>query len=220
MTDYLRNPEEIYRKSFAIVREETDLSRVSTEIAEIVTRLVHACGMPEIASDIAYSDGLVSAGRTALADGKSIVTDVRMLDAGIIRHRLPASNPVLCAIGDEGLAEEAKSRNTTRSAVAIEKLSDAWTGGIVAIGSAPTALFRVLEMINDGAPPPAVIDIATNKPVIITPKSIAPTDDNAATCPPMGKINKYKTIGDRTGNSDGIIISLIAALVNKSTNLP
>ena len=157
MTAYLRNPQEIYKKSFALVREETDLSRVSTEIAEIVIRLVHACGMPEIASDIAYSDGLVSAGRKALADGKSIVTDVRMLDAGIIRHRLPASNPVLCAIGDEGLAEEAKSRNTTRSAVAIEKLSDAWTGGIVAIGSAPTALFRVLEMINDGAPPPAVI---------------------------------------------------------------
>ena len=157
MTAYLRNPHEIYQKSFALVREETDLSRVSTEIAEIVIRLVHACGMPEIASDIAYSDGLVSAGRKALANGKSIVTDVQMLDAGIIRHRLPASNPVLCAIGDEGLAEEAKSRDTTRSAVAIEKLSDAWAGGIVAIGSAPTALFRVLEMINDGAPPPAVI---------------------------------------------------------------
>ena len=74
-----------------------------------------------------------------------------------MRRRLPASNPVLCAIGDDGLAEEAKSRDTTRSAIAIEKLSDAWAGGIVAIGSAPTALFRVLEMIDKGAPPPAVI---------------------------------------------------------------
>ncbi|MEC8164969.1 MAG: precorrin-8X methylmutase [Pseudomonadota bacterium] len=157
MTAYLRNPQEIYRKSFAIVREETDLSRVSTEISEIVIRLVHACGMPEIVPDIAYSDDMVSAGRKALADGKSIVTDVRMVEAGIMRRRLPASNPVLCAIGDDGLAEEAKSRDTTRSAIAIEKLSDAWAGGIVAIGSAPTALFRVLEMIDEGAPPPAVI---------------------------------------------------------------
>ncbi|MEC7303765.1 MAG: precorrin-8X methylmutase, partial [Pseudomonadota bacterium] len=97
MTAYLRNPQEIYRKSFAIVREETDLSRVSTEISEIVIRLVHACGMPEIVPDIAYSDDMVSAGRKALADGKSIVTDVRMVEAGIMRRRLPASNPVLCA---------------------------------------------------------------------------------------------------------------------------
>jgi len=157
MTAYLRNPQEIYRKSFAIVREETDLSAIPTEIKEMVIRLVHACGMPEIVPDIACSNDVVLAGRNALAAGKPIVTDVRMVGAGIMRHRLAQSNAVLCAIGDDSLADEAKARDTTRSAIAIEKLSDDWADGIVAIGSAPTALFRVLEMIDEGAPPPALI---------------------------------------------------------------
>ena len=108
MTAYLRNPQEIIKVLRHRARRDRPIAGFNRDF-EIVIRLVHACGMPEIVPDIAYSDGMVSAGRKALADGKSIVTDVQMVEAGIMRRRCPPRDPVLCAIGDDGLAEEAKA---------------------------------------------------------------------------------------------------------------
>lgn len=157
MAAYIRDPKHIYRESFAIVRAETDLSRFPADVAEIAIRLVHACGMPEIVGDLAWSSDLVSAARTALDAGKPIVTDVRMVEAGIMRPRLTASNRIHCGINDPAAAEAAKNGGTTRSAAAIESLAEKWAGGILAIGSAPTALFRVLELVEQGRTPPAAI---------------------------------------------------------------
>lgn len=157
MTAYIQDPQEIYRRSFAIVREETAFGDMPQDVADIAVRLVHACGIPEIVPDLAWSTDIVTATKTALSAGADIVTDVRMTEVGIIKSRLSANNPIHCAIADPGAAAEAKRRGTTRSAVAIETLAPQWAGGIIAIGSAPTALFRVLEMIQQGATPPAAI---------------------------------------------------------------
>ena len=157
MASYLCNPQEIYRRSFDIVREESALDALPPDIADIAVRLIHACGMPDIVSDLAYSTKFDETARAALRAGCTIVTDVRMTEVGIIRTRLPAQNTIACAIGDESTADEAKRRGTTRAAVAIEKLANQWAGGILAIGSAPTALFRALELIEDGSAPPAAI---------------------------------------------------------------
>ena len=157
MTLYVCDPQEIYRRSFAMVRKETALHHLPPDIAEIAVRLIHACGMPDIVSDLAYSATFVSAAREALQAGCAIVTDVRMTEVGIIRSRLPAQNAIACAVRNKSAADEAKRRGTTRAAVAIEKLAADWADGILAIGSAPTALFRALELIKEGARPPAAI---------------------------------------------------------------
>ncbi len=157
MAPYLCDPQEIYRRSFAIVREEAALDDFPPGIADIAVRLIHACGIPDIVSDLAYSAEFDETARAALRAGCNIVTDVRMTEVGIIRTRLPAKNSIACAIDDKSAADEAKRRGTTRAAVAIENLADKWAGGILAIGSAPTALFRALELIEDGAPLPAAI---------------------------------------------------------------
>ena len=157
MADYLRDPKAIYRESFAIVRRETDLRHLPPEIGRVAVRLVHACGMPDIAADLAWRSDVVGAGRAALQAGWPVVADVRMVEAGIIRSRLPAGNEVHVSVAETDVADAAAARGTTRSAVAIERLAPRWAGGVLAIGSAPTALFRVLEMIADGATPPAVI---------------------------------------------------------------
>ena len=157
MSTYIRNPKEIYRRSFAIVREETMLDDLPPEMAEVTIRLVHSCGMPEIIPDLSWSPDLVASAKQALLAGKPIVTDVRMTEVGIIRNRLTNNNPVHCAIGDPDAATIAQERGTTRSAVAIENLASEWNDGVVAIGSAPTALFRVLELIAEGVARPAAI---------------------------------------------------------------
>lgn len=157
MRAYICDPKEIYRRSFAIVREETALDSLPPEMAEIAIRLVHSCGMPEIIPDLSWSPDLVRAAKQALLAGGPIVTDVRMTEVGIIQSRLSNNNPVHCAIGDPDAAAMAQERRTTRSAVAIENLASEWDGGLVAIGSAPTALFRVLELIADGVARPAAI---------------------------------------------------------------
>ena len=157
MSAYIRAPKEIYRRSFAIVREETMLDDLPPEIAEVAIRLVHSCGMPEIIPDLSWSPDLVAAAKQALLAGKPIVTDVRMTEVGIIRNRLTNNNPVHCAIDDPDAATIAQERGTTRSAVAIENLASEWNDGVVAIGSAPTALFRVLELIAEGVARPAAI---------------------------------------------------------------
>lgn len=155
--DYLRDGARIYERSFAAIRAEADLSRFSSEEAEIVVRMIHACGCVEITSRIVFGEELVSAGRTALAQGAPILCDSEMVAHGITRARLPAQNQVICALRDQRVAQLAQELQTTRSAAAIELWKDRLDGALVAIGNAPTALFRLLEMLDAGAPKPAAI---------------------------------------------------------------
>jgi precorrin-8X/cobalt-precorrin-8 methylmutase len=155
--DYLRDGARIYERSFAAIRAEADLSRFSSEEAEIVVRMIHACGCVEITSRIVFGADLVGAGRTALAQGAPILCDSEMVAHGITRARLPAQNQVICALRDQRVAQLAHELQTTRSAAAIELWKDRLDGALVAIGNAPTALFRLLEMLDAGAPKPAAI---------------------------------------------------------------
>jgi precorrin-8X/cobalt-precorrin-8 methylmutase len=157
MLDYLRDPQEIYRRSFATIRAEADLSRLPEELKHVAVRLIHACGMTEIAAALAWSADVASVARAALMRGAPILCDSQMVSEGIIRSRLPAKNPVLCMLDQPGVTTIAAARHTTRSAAALDLWSPQLTGAIVAIGNAPTALFRLLEMLDDGAPRPATI---------------------------------------------------------------
>jgi precorrin-8X/cobalt-precorrin-8 methylmutase len=155
--EYLRDPAEIYRRSFAAVRAATDLSALAPELESVAIRLVHACGEPGIIAQLEASPGAVAAGRKALAAGAPILVDAEMVGAGIIRSRLPANNKVICTLGEAGVAEAAKVTATTRSAAAVDLWRSHLAGSVVTIGNAPTALFRLLELIAEGAPAPAVI---------------------------------------------------------------
>lgn len=157
MLEYLRNPDDIYRRSFEQVRAETDLASLPPYLRPIALRLVHACGMPDIVSTLAWSGDVTASATSALASGAPILVDCRMVEAGIARRRLPASNRVVCLIDDPATVDRAAAAGTTRSAAAV----DAWTpwlgGAVVAIGNAPTALFRLLEILGDGADAPAAL---------------------------------------------------------------
>ena len=155
--DYLRDGARIYERSFAVIRAEADLSRFSSEEAEIVVRMVHACGCVDITSRIVFGAGLVAAARAALSDGAPILCDSEMVAHGITRARLPANNDVVCTVRDPRVARLAQELHTTRSAAALELWKDRLGGALVAIGNAPTALFRLLEMLDAGAPKPAAI---------------------------------------------------------------
>ena len=157
MFDYIRDPAEIYEKSFAAVRAEADLSGFAPGEAEIAVRLIHACGMPDIASGLVFGGGGAGVGRGALRGGAMVLADVEMVVRGIIRDRLPAANEVICTLHDEGVREAAAEKGVTRSAAAVELWRDDLAGSVVAIGNAPTALYRLLELIEDGAPPPALV---------------------------------------------------------------
>jgi len=155
--DYLRDGVRIYERSFAVIRAEADLSRFSSEEAEIVVRMVHACGCVDIASRIVFGAGLVAAARAALCDGAPVLCDSEMVAHGITRARLPADNDVVCTLRDSRVARLAQELHTTRSAAALELWKDRLGGAVVAIGNAPTALFRLLEMLDGGVPRPAAI---------------------------------------------------------------
>lgn len=155
--DYLRNGTEIYERSFAIIRAEAEISGFSADEAGIVVRMIHACGLVEAAQQIVFGKDLVTAARTALADGAPILCDAEMVAHGITRARLPANNEVLCTLRDLRVPELAAKLGTTRSAAALELWVDRLAGAVVAIGNAPTALFRLLEMLDAGAPKPAAI---------------------------------------------------------------
>lgn len=155
--DYLRDPAEIYRRSFAAIAAEADLSRLPADLHALALRLVHACGEPEIVDALVWSDGAGTAGCSALVSGAPILVDAGMVAQGIARDRLPAANPVICTLGLGTVAGSAQRGTTTRSAAAVE-LWQPWLGGAVAvIGNAPTALFRLLEGLADGWPRPALI---------------------------------------------------------------
>ena len=123
----------------------------------LAARLIHACAMPEILSDLAWTPDALDAGRRALAAGRPILVDAAMVAAGIRRERLPADNPIVCTLRDPGVAERAAAAATTRSAAAVDLWRDHLAGAVVAIGNAPTALFRLLELLDDGVPPPALV---------------------------------------------------------------
>ena len=154
---YLRDGAAIYQRSFAIIRAEADLSGFSAEEADVVVRMIHACGVVEAAANIVFGGNLVAAGRGALAAGAPILCDAEMVAHGVTRARLPASNEVICTLNNARVAALAKQHGTTRSAAAIELWGDRVSGAVVAIGNAPTALFHLLDLIDSGLPKPAAI---------------------------------------------------------------
>ncbi|HTH97870.1 MAG TPA: precorrin-8X methylmutase [Stellaceae bacterium] len=157
MYDYIKDPAEIYRESFARIRREVDLARLPPELHGVALRLVHAVGDPAILVDLVWSLDAVARAGAALEAGASILADARMVADGIIKTRLPAANPVICTLNEAQVPELARRLGTTRSAAAVELWRPHLAGSIVAIGNAPTALFHLLEMIEAGAPAPEVI---------------------------------------------------------------
>jgi len=155
--DYVTVPDEIYQRSFATIRSETDLSGLPADMRPVAVRMIHACGDVEVVDALAFHSHVVSAARAALAAQAVIFTDTQMLAAGITRKRLPAHNEVLCLLEDPRTAELATLWGTTRSAAAVSLWAERLGGAVVAIGNAPTALFHLLELIADGAPRPAAI---------------------------------------------------------------
>lgn len=155
--DYVRDPQAIYRLSFATIRAEADLSALPAELEPLAVRLIHAAGDPAIVADLAWREGAFATGRRALAAGAPILVDTEMVAAGIIRARLPAGNAVICTLGEPAAAGAAQALATTRSAAAVDRWGERLAGAVVVIGNAPTALFRLLELLDAGAPLPAVV---------------------------------------------------------------
>jgi precorrin-8X/cobalt-precorrin-8 methylmutase len=155
---YIRDGAAIYARSFAIIRAEANLSRFTPEEEKVAVRMIHACGMVELADDIDFSPTFVSAAKEALRTGAPILCDANMVAHGVTRARLPASNPVVCTLAEPGVAALAAELGNTRSAAAMEMWRNRLDGAVIAIGNAPTSLFRLLEMFDeDGARPAAVI---------------------------------------------------------------
>jgi len=157
MLDYIRDGAAIYDKSFAMIRDEADLSRVPIDLEKLVVRLIHSCGITDIVKDIQASPNAGTIGRNALANGAPILCDSNMVANGVTRSRLSANNSVICTLRDQRTPELAKQLGNTRSAAAMELWLPDLAGAVVAIGNAPTALFHLLEMIDNGAPKPALI---------------------------------------------------------------
>ena len=157
MSDYLKDGAEIYRRSFATIRSEADLAGMEPALATVVVRMIHACGMVDLVADVAASPGFCAAARSALQGGKSILCDTSMVASGVTRSRLPAGNEVVCTLSDPSVPKLAAELGTTRTAAALELWRSQLEGSVVAVGNAPTALFRLLELIEQGAPRPAAV---------------------------------------------------------------
>ncbi len=157
MLNYIKNPSEIYAKSFEIIRAETDLSLIPRDAENIAVRIIHACGMPEIISDLVISEDFASAAQNALTNKCPILVDVEMVRHGIIARQLPQGVKIICTLNDPRAREIGIAKSITRSAAAVELWKEHLEGAIVVIGNAPTALFALLEMIDAGAPKPACI---------------------------------------------------------------
>jgi precorrin-8X/cobalt-precorrin-8 methylmutase len=158
MTTYVRDGAEIYRRSFATIRAEARLDGLDPVLERTVVRMIHACGMVDLAADVAASPGFATAARDALRAGAPVLCDTAMVAAGVTRARLPAGNDVVCTLGDEQVPALAARLSTTRSAAALELWGERLDGALVVVGNAPTALFRLLELLADGgAPRPAAV---------------------------------------------------------------
>jgi precorrin-8X/cobalt-precorrin-8 methylmutase len=155
--EYVRDGAEIYRRSFATIRAEADLAGQPADVSRVVVRMIHACGMVDLVADVRFSPGVVTAARRALLDGAPILCDAEMVASGVTRSRLPAANDVICTLRDPAVPRLAGRIGTTRSAAALDLWGDRLGGAVVAIGNAPTALFRLLEMVAAGAPRPAAV---------------------------------------------------------------
>lgn len=155
--DYIRDGDAIYARSFAIIRAEADLARFGPDEADLAVRMIHACGLVEAAASFRFSPGFVGLARAALRAGAPILCDAEMVAHGVTRARLPAGNPVVCTLRDPRTPELAAGMEITRSAAALELWRDRLEGAVVVIGNAPTALFRLLEMLDAGAPRPAAV---------------------------------------------------------------
>jgi precorrin-8X/cobalt-precorrin-8 methylmutase len=155
--NYVRDGAEIYRQSFATIRTEANLDPLPADFNTIAVRLIHACGMIDIVGDLDYSIDAVRVGRRALATGAPILCDAQMVANGVTRKRLPVDNQVICTLPDPQVPDLAAQLENTRSAAALELWRPYLAGSVVAIGNAPTALFRLLEMLDEGAPKPALI---------------------------------------------------------------
>ncbi len=155
--DYIRDGAEIYRRSFAIIRAEAELARFTPAEERVAVRIIHACGMVGVSSDIVFSPGAAEAGIAALAAGAPVLCDATMVADGVTRARLPAGNEVVCTLRDSRVHGLAAGLGTTRTAAAMELWAEKLGGAVVAIGNAPTALFRLFELIDAGAPRPACI---------------------------------------------------------------
>ena len=155
--DYIRDGAEIYRRSFAAIRAEAELGRFPADVARVVVRMIHSCGMTDLPADVGYSDGVVRAARAALLGGAPVLCDAQMVASGITRRRLPAGNEIVCTLNDPAVPSLAERLGTTRSAAALDRWGPRLAGAVVAIGNAPTALFRLLELVNAGAGRPAAV---------------------------------------------------------------
>ena len=157
MIDHIRDGAEIYRQSFATIRAEANLSILPDDVAYVAVRMIHACGMVDLVEDLGYTRNVVRAARTAMHHGATVLCDTNMVATGVTRNRLPADNRVLCTLTDPRVPELATKLGTTRTAAAMELWAEHLEGAVVAIGNAPTALFRLLELIDAGAPRPAAV---------------------------------------------------------------
>ncbi|KFK91575.1 precorrin-8X methylmutase [Streptomyces sp. JS01] len=157
MHQYEKDGPAIYRQSFATIRAEADLAGLPADVSQVAVRMIHACGMVDLVTDLAFSPNVVADARAALRAGAPILCDVAMVASGVTRKRLPADNDVVCTLSDPSVPELAAKMGTTRSAAALELWRDRMEGAVVAVGNAPTALFRLLEMIEEGAPRPAAV---------------------------------------------------------------
>ncbi|MEF8793191.1 precorrin-8X methylmutase [Thiohalorhabdus sp.] len=199
--DYIRDGRAIYEESFAIIRAEADLDRLPPDLVPAVVRMIHACGMTDLADDVGFSPGAAGVVRGALADGAPVLCDSEMVAHGITRARLPAGNDVVCTLRDERVPDLAAQLGNTRSAAALELWRPRLEGAVVAIGNAPTALFRLLEMLHQGAArPAAVIGIPVGFVGAVESKEALAAD-------PLGL--DYLTVYGRRGGS-----AMTAAAVN------
>ncbi|MFD7918108.1 precorrin-8X methylmutase [Streptomyces sp. NPDC059740] len=157
MFDYEKDGAAIYRQSFATIRAEADLGALPADVSQVAVRMIHACGMVDLVADLGWTPGVVTRARAALRGGAPILCDVAMVASGVTRRRLPADNEVVCTLSDPAVPELAARMGTTRTAAAMELWRDRMAGAVVAVGNAPTALFRLLEMVEEGAPRPAAV---------------------------------------------------------------
>src|ERR1700712_94567 len=157
MYEYEKDGAEIYRRSFATIRAEADLSGLPEDVARVVVRMIHACGQVDLVGDVAYSADVVRRAREALDAGAPVLCDAQMVASGVTRRRLPKDNDVVCTLNDPRTPELARSLGTTRTAAAMELWRDRLEGAVVAIGNAPTALFHLLELVAAGGPRPAAV---------------------------------------------------------------
>ena len=155
--DYIKDGAEIYRRSFALIRAESDLARFTPEEERVALRIIHSCGIVEAAADIAFSPDAAKIGIAALEAGAPILCDAKMVANGVTRSRLPARNAVICTLDEPQVPGLAEALGTTRTAAAMELWRDMLAGSVVAIGNAPTALYRFFELMDEGMAPPALV---------------------------------------------------------------